>query len=149
MNESPRRRGKNAVKTLPIPLSCGYALLFGILSAIVLLLIATAITYAQADPIRFAAPAALAALYLAVALTGAVSARSSETPLLAGALCGAAWLVIVLLLSLIAGGHGGCGLGTISSIIAHVGIPVAAVLGALIGKRQTKRPASHHKKRRR
>lgn len=149
MNESPRRRSKYAPKTLSLPLACGYALLVGVLSAIVLLLLATAITYAQADPIRFSTPAALAALYLAIAFTGIVSAHTSQTPLVAGILCGTAWLVLILLLSLIAGGSDGCGFGTLGGIIAHAGIPIAAVLGSLIGKKRTKRPSSHRKKRRR
>ncbi len=149
MNESTRRRGRNAAGAAPLPLACIRSLLFGLLAAVLLLLIAVALTYAQSDPSRFATPASLVTLYLAVSLTGFLAARASDSPVLAGGICGAVWLVLVLLLSLIAGGDGGCGFGTLGTLLARASIPIASVLGALIGKKRTKRASSHRKKRRR
>lgn len=149
MNESIRRRNKNSAKSVSLPRACGQSLLTGFLTSAVLLLIAVSVSYAQADPVSFALPASLATLYLSIAASGFTAARKSDAPLLAGVIVGAVWLVLILLLSLIAGDAGGCGFGTVGSLFAHTAIPVASLLGAYIGKRRVKRPSSHHKKRRR
>ena len=147
MNETARRRSQNT--TSPFPLSIAYALLIGFACAIVLLLLTTAVVYAQADPNRFALGGALAVLYLSAAASGIAAARLTKVPLLSGLVTGAVWLVLILLLALLSNGSATGEFNPLASILAHAAIPVSSLIGGYLGKKHTKRTTSRHKKRRR
>ncbi len=149
MRESSRHPTKHSTGILSLPRACTYSLLIGLLASVVLLLIATTVSYIQADPNKFAFPAALASLYLALCLTGIAAARSSEAPIVVGSVCSGIWLALLLLVSLIYDSDKGHVLAAFPSVIAYAGIPASVMLGVLIGKKKAKRPSSRNKIRRR
>ncbi len=149
MNASHRRKSKGNTEPYPLMIACGRALLFGIGAAAIFLLLAAALAYSMDDPIRAAPTSSLAALYLALTVTGVIAARSSDTPLTAAAITGGLALSLVLLLSLIAGTGGGCGFSAVGNLFAYAGIPLVCTGGALIGKKRVRRGSSRHKKHRR
>ena len=62
MNVSAHRSRRPAAPKAGLPLTCGISLLIGAGTALLLLLIAACITYAQADPAQTALPAAMTVL---------------------------------------------------------------------------------------
>lgn len=126
----------------------GRALLAGILSAVVLLFLFSAITMAQKDPARLARPLSLITLYFSAALCGFFAGRAAENKLLAGIISGALYLVLITAVSLFLP-HSESAPALSVNIAAHAGVVCAAVLGAWITQKRKKRTAHSHKKRRR
>ena len=125
------------------------ALLLGIASAVLLLLLFTAVAYEQPDPASVVQPLALAALVLSSVLCGVFAGRPSENPLLAGAVSGAIYMLVLTLLSLLSLGDASGEISALWNIILHASVIAASVLGAWIGRKRRARPSLQHKKRRR
>ena len=124
------------------------SILLGGAAAVLLLLIGTAICYAQPDPAAALKPFALTALYLSAAVCGLSVGRASERILIAGAGAGGLYCLLVTALSLIpASDAPGYSLGI--SIAMHIGIIAAALAGAWLGRRRPGRKSISRKKRRR
>lgn len=148
MISAAHRRGNSNKKTTSLPTSCGFGLLTGLTAVLILLPVTTGIAYAQADPARMAVPAAVVTLYLSVLLSGAAAAHNSETPFLAAGICGSVFLLTTVIFTLFPIGSASCEFSTPVSILAHLAVPAAAMLGSLAGRRRPKRPSSHHRRRR-
>ncbi len=148
MNRSTFRTKKKSEVKNPLLYAVGRGMLAGILAAVLLLFLATVITYAQADPLSVAQPASLVALYLAVAVSGFVSAMHSPNPLLSGAICGGFFLLGATALALFPIGNVNSDYSPLVSVLLFFSIPLVSVLASYLSTKRGKRPSSRRKRRR-
>ncbi len=124
-----------------------WSILVGLSATVLFLLLATAITYAQADPLTLSLPAALITLYASVAVSGACGALRSRKPLLSGGITGAFFLLLTLILALLPIGTSTSSLSTGASVAAYAGIPLTSIVAAYLAVRQPQKAAKRRRKR--
>lgn len=124
-----------------------FALPVTLLAGVLFLLIAAAVSYADADPDRMITPLGLAALGATSVCGGFVSARKGgQAPVLCGLLSGLCFTLLIFIASLLFGDESRSamtlGLPAVANWGMHAAVVALEVLGALIG-RPRRRPASH------
>ena len=117
-----------------------------LLSAFLLLLLAAGFCSLQPDPMQFAQPSALAALYISAAFCGFFASRQSDNPMIALP-CGLIYFLLILLLSLIPL-PGKESSFSFLSFLLRLGVPVITVLTAQMGRRKNRKSFSRKKHRR-
>ena len=118
---------------------------------LVLLLIVTAVAYANPDPDSLTTPLSMAVLGLTAMLGGLVAARRGQTAsLLCGLLAGLLFTLLLLVLSLFFSDEARAQLtlGLSSPIlwVLHGGVVLLSTLGGKLGSRRTT-PSKHQKRR--
>lgn len=128
---------------------CTLALGITLCVGMLLLLLSTAIAYAQPDPATLAKPLSLVSLYTSVLLGGYIAAKGAERPYISGAICGIGMALCLMLISFIPWGRSDSMLSPLIIATMHAGVVAASVVGAWMTMRQPRKRTSHHKSRRR
>lgn len=129
-----------------------FALPVAVIIGLVLLLIVTAVAYADPDPDRLTTPLSLGALGLTALLDGLVAARRGRgQPLLGGLLSGLLLALLLLGLSLFFGDEARAQLTLGASALVrwglHGGVVALSLLGAKLGSRRAKINQGHQTRR--
>lgn len=146
---------KRSVKRSPagIPDSlfyrCALALGAALCMGFLLLLLSTAVAYAQPDPALLARPLALASLYVSSCIGGYIAGKGAARPYVGGAICGIGVALCLLPLSLIPAGSAGQAPSPLLVIAMYLAVVVDSTLGAWISIRKAKKHPHRHKSRRR
>ena len=136
MQEKRRKRWENTAREglggWLVPVGIGIGAAFG--AAVALLLLAAVVAYSTDDPDRLSSPLAYAVLYLTALFGGFVSVRVRRSDALCcGLLCGAAWMGILFLASLLFQGVLTEGIGGVWVAVLRVMTVLASILGAYLG----------------
>lgn len=133
-------------------MSALFALPVTAIIGMILLLIATAVAYANPDPDLLTAPLGLGALGLTACLGGLVAARREPSrPLLSGLLLGLLLALVLVILALLFGDEARAQLttGFPPAVLwgLHGAVVLSALLGAKLGSRRPSRVRHGHQKR--
>ncbi len=124
---------------VPLIVNAARGTLIAVLVGVLLLLLATAVAYAQDDPDRLTAPIGYAVTVIVALLAGFLaSRRSRRAVLLCGLFSAACLLALFALLALIPVGIPSQATPLLSLALHAALIPLSA-LGAYLGRRRTRR----------
>ena len=146
MNERTTHRHSGTAHPAALIPGCCIALLVGMAAGLVLLMLSAAFVYAQPDPSVLGQPLALLSLYLSALICGFAAAKLTRQGIVSGAVSGVLLILVKTALSFLPPLSGG-GLSVPVSVLAHIGIAAAAVLGSLAGKERRPVPGKRTKKR--
>ena len=146
-----RRSAKHTHSAIPmgLPYRCAITVASTLCIGLILLLLSTAIAYAQSDPAVLARSLALASLYVSSVIGGYISAKNADRPLLCAAICGAGTMVLLMLLSFIPFGKSDISPSPILTLGMYAGVAAASLAGACLRLKTPKKRTARHKTRRR
>ena len=138
----------HSTPSMGLPYRCAISAASTLCIGLVLLLLSTALAYAQADPAVLARPLALASLYVSAIIGGYISAKNTDRPLACAAICGAGTMVLLMLLSFIPFGKSDISPSPLLTLGMYAGVAAASLAGACLRLKTPKKRAAHHKTRR-
>lgn len=142
-----RARGISRLSDRPIAaLAC--ALIAGLVSAALLLLLFSAFSLSRTDPAAALRPLSLCALFLSALVCGIVAGRTSPTPLPAALIAGGLYALLLALLSLLPIGDADSALSLPLQIALRLGTLAMSLFGAWITRKRKNNRHTYKKRRR-